>query len=192
MVLPILTFDECSLSPRFGYVFDASWLEPHESILGMLWKFMRANRPVAAAVVAQIGARPSDGYAGLRPCAPDVDARAVARLLGIRACVVRVAMPGQQGASLAWCPTCLNAGYHSVVHQRAGQQRCPIHGGQLHKLCAHCGQASVYRLDAQLLDAVFRCRHCQALLSSSASVRWVGRCKLRPEQRIAITRARWS
>ena len=56
MVLPILTFDEHALSPRFGYVFDAAWLEPHESILGMLWKFMRANRPAAAAVVLLIWA----------------------------------------------------------------------------------------------------------------------------------------
>ena len=47
MVLPILTFDEHALSPRFGYVFDPAWLESHESILGMLWKFMRANRPPA-------------------------------------------------------------------------------------------------------------------------------------------------
>jgi hypothetical protein len=78
MVLPILTFDEHALSPRFGYVFDAAWLEPHESILGMLWKFMRANRPPAAAVVSQIGARPIDGYAGLKPSPPDVDALAVA------------------------------------------------------------------------------------------------------------------
>jgi len=42
--LPILTLDERVLSPRFGYVFYAGWLEPYESILGMLWKFVRANR----------------------------------------------------------------------------------------------------------------------------------------------------
>lgn len=192
MVLPILTFDERSLSPRFGYVFDPRWLEPHESILGMLWKFVRANRPVAAAVVAQIGARPSDGYTGLRPHPPDVDARAVAWLLGIRAAVVRDAMPGQQGANLAWCPNCLCVGYHSVVHQRDGQQRCPIHGGQLHRRCARCGQASANRLDAQLLDSPYRCRHCQALLCAGAYVHWSGKCRLRPEQRMAITRARWT
>jgi hypothetical protein len=89
MTLPILTFDERSLSPRFGYVFDVAWLEPCESILGMLRKFVRANRPVAAPLVEQIGARPSDGYAGLRPCGADVDARAVARLLGIRGAASR-------------------------------------------------------------------------------------------------------
>lgn len=192
MVLPILTFDERSLSPRFGYVFDAGWLEPHESILGMLWKFVRANRPVAAAVVAQIGARSSDGYAGLKPHPSDVNARAVARLLGIRACVVRDAMPEQQGANLAWCPSCLSTGYHSVVHQRSGQQRCPIHSGQLHRHCARCGQASTFRLDAQLLEAAFRCRHCQTLLCSGACVRWSGKFRLRPAQRMAITRARWT
>jgi hypothetical protein len=153
MTLPILTFDERSLSPRFGYVFDAAWLEPCESILGMLWKFVRANRPDTATLVEQIGARPSDGYAGVRPCGADVDARAVARLLGIRGAVVRDSMPGNAAfADLAWCPSCMSAGYHSFIHQRAGQQRCPIHGGVLRRHCSRCGRASAYRLDAQLLD----------------------------------------
>ena len=34
--LPILTFDERVLNPRLGYVFDRRWLDPYESIVGML------------------------------------------------------------------------------------------------------------------------------------------------------------
>ena len=192
MVLPILTFDEHALSPRFGYVFEPAWLEPHESILGMLWKFMRANRPAAAAVVSQIGARPTDGYAGLKPSPPHVDALAVATLLGARPAVIRSAMSGQQqDADLVWCPSCLGVGYHSIVHQRCGQQRCPIHGGLLRRHCPNCGHTSAYWLDAQLLDAAFRCRHCRALLCAGACVRWPGKWRLRSKQRTAITRARW-
>lgn len=36
-MLPILTFDERKLSPSFGYFFDARWLAPYESIVGVLW-----------------------------------------------------------------------------------------------------------------------------------------------------------
>src|SRR5574343_1370151 len=182
MALPILILDERSLSPRFGYVFDAGWLEPHESILGMLWKFVRAKQPPAATVVAQIGSRPVDGYAGLRPCFPDVDPQAVARLLGIRCALVRQSMPDYAArADLTWCPSCLGLGYHSVVHQYAGQGRCPIHGSLLRQHCKHCGRASAYWLDAQLLDATFRCRHCRVLLCASASVSSLGKRRLRPE-----------
>jgi hypothetical protein len=40
---PILTFNERILAPTFGYVFDKHWLDPHESIVSMLWKFARQN-----------------------------------------------------------------------------------------------------------------------------------------------------
>lgn len=52
--LPILTFDERVLSPRFGYVFHRRWLDPYESVVGMLWKFVRMNRLAGHAVVTQI------------------------------------------------------------------------------------------------------------------------------------------
>lgn len=194
MALPILTFDERSLSPRFGYVFDAAWLAPYESILGMLWKFMHANRLAAAAVVAQIGMRPTDGYDGLQPCPLDVDGGVVARLLGIGRASVRDGLlsPAATRAELAWCARCMSAGYHSVVHQQARQLRCPIHGGALRRHCACCGNSCAYRLDAQLLGAPFRCRHCRALLCSSARLNWADRRRQRPNERLAITRARWS
>ena len=60
MSLPILTFDERSLSPRFGYVFAPRWLDPCESIVGMLWKFVRMNRLSGHAVVAQISRKAVD------------------------------------------------------------------------------------------------------------------------------------
>ena len=37
--LPILTFDKAALRPSLGYVFDARWLDPYESLVSMLWKF---------------------------------------------------------------------------------------------------------------------------------------------------------
>ena len=81
MSLPILTFDERVLSPRFGYVFQRRWLDPYESIIGMLWKFARLNRLPGQAVVMQLCRGPVDPYAGIDP--GDVDVRSVARLLGV-------------------------------------------------------------------------------------------------------------
>jgi hypothetical protein len=192
VVLPILTFDERSLSPRFGYVFDATWLQPHESILGMLWKFVRANQLAAAAMVAQIGKCPTDGYSGLTPCPAEVDAGVVARLLGIRRAAVREGMLAKACTELAWCPRCLSGGYHSVVHQQVRQLHCPIHGSALDRRCACCGLPSVYRLDAQLLGSPYKCRHCRSRLCPQAGTRWMRQRRLCPNERLALTRARWS
>jgi hypothetical protein len=41
MSLPILTLEQNALSPRFGYVFHRRWLQPYESVVGILWKFAR-------------------------------------------------------------------------------------------------------------------------------------------------------
>jgi hypothetical protein len=41
--LPILTFEEATLGPSLGYVFDARWLDPYESLVSMLWKFAWVN-----------------------------------------------------------------------------------------------------------------------------------------------------
>jgi hypothetical protein len=41
MSLPNLTLDHSALSPRLGYVFHWPWLQPYESVVGILWKFAR-------------------------------------------------------------------------------------------------------------------------------------------------------
>ena len=40
---PILNLDERRLTPALGFIFDARWLLPGESIISILWKFARAN-----------------------------------------------------------------------------------------------------------------------------------------------------
>ena len=41
---PILTFDTVKLAPSWGCVFDPGWLDPYESVVSMLWKFVWMNR----------------------------------------------------------------------------------------------------------------------------------------------------
>lgn len=190
MSLPILTFDERVLSPRFGYVFHRRWLAPYESIVGMLWKFARMNRLAGHAVVMHLCRDPVDPYEGIAPA--DVDVPLVARLLGITQKSVRAGIGRactDASRCLRCCPRCLTLGYHGMLHQLEGHGRCPIHRGPLQTACRHCARTSNYRLDAQLLDAPFRCRHCRRYYTSSGIAPFLHRPGLAPKDRVAMTRA---
>ena len=186
MSLPILTFDERVLSPRFGYVFQRRWLQPYESIVSMLWKFARMNGLPGHAVVMHLCARPIDPYEGIDPS--EVDVVWVARLLNIAQKSVRAGLPAAHGHAslhLRYCQRCLSRGYHASVHQQLRHQRCPIHGQLLQTHCPHCGYASAYRLDALMVDAPFRCRHCGTRHGRNV----VAPTALAAKERVAITRA---
>lgn len=190
MSLPILLVDQHALGPRFGYVFDRRWVQPYESVVGMLWKFARVNQLAGPALVAKLRSDPVDPYEGIAPW--DIDVPAVARMLGVTQRSVRtgMVMTTLDGCRfLRYCPRCMSLGYHSVVHQRERHDRCPIHRVPLLAVCRHCGQASDYRLDAQLLDARFRCRHCRRYYSSKSAAPPMPCTVLTRERRIAVTRA---
>jgi len=53
---PILSLDERRLTPALGYIFDARWLLPGESIVSILWKFSLANGLPGHALVRLMGA----------------------------------------------------------------------------------------------------------------------------------------
>ena len=189
MSLPILILDQHALNPRFGYVIHRRWLQPYESVVGMLWKFARANRLAGHMLIKQLRSDPVDPYLGLRPA--DIEVPIVARLLGVTQRSVREGMDTaalDASRFLRYCPSCMSLGYHGVVHQRERYEQCPIHRLPLFATCRHCGEASAYRLDAQLLEAPFRCRHCRRTYGSNLPpLLW---CKaLSRERRIAVMRA---
>lgn len=189
MSLPILMLDQHVLNPRVGYVFHRRWVQPYESVVCTLWKFARTNRLAGCFLGKQLRANPVDPYLGLAP--GDIDAPIVARLLGVTQRSVREGMDAAalDGCRfLRYCPRCMSLGYHTVVHQRERYDRCPIHREPLLAACRHCGEASAYQLDAQLLDAPFRCRHCRRYYGSNSPPPL--QCTaLTRERRIAVTRA---
>ena len=190
MALPILIVDQQALSPRLGYVFHRRWLQPYESVVSMLWKFARMNLLSGYALVKRVSPDQVDPYDGVAPI--DVDVRAIARMLDVTQRCVRIGMKNlslDPNGFLRCCPSCMSLGYHSVVHQREHLDRCPIHGVQLLAACRHCGRPSAYRLDAQLLDAPFRCRHCRHYYTASSYAPPLPWKALSSERRIAITRA---
>jgi hypothetical protein len=62
VTLPILTLDELTLAPRHGYVFQRAWLQPYESVVGMLWKFAHMNRLPGHLVMSQLCDHSIDPY----------------------------------------------------------------------------------------------------------------------------------
>ena len=169
MALPILMFNQEALSPRFGYVFHRRWLQPYESLVGILWKFARMNLLSGVTLVTHLRAEPLNPYSGIGFA--EVDLKAVARMLGVTRRSVRVGMATggfEPSRWLRYCPQCMSIGYHGVVHQRERHERCPIHRMPLLTTCRHCDQRSAYWLDAQLLDAPFRCRHCRRYYGSAS------------------------
>lgn len=192
--LPIVVLDERALRPRFGYVFNVRWLGPHESIVSMLWTFARMNMLTGHAVVTRLRRDDIDPYAGIEPTPADVDVARVAQLLDIAPEAVRLGLrrPGPGvNRHFRFCRRCLARGYHSAIHQLEHHLQCPAHGRWLETACPHCGQHSDYRLDAQLLDAPFRCRHCRRYYARGAADHPDERRGFTLKHRLALTRAAW-
>ena len=118
------------------------------------------NRLPGAALMRPLCGDAVDPYEGIGM--EKLDVRAVARLLDVPQRSLRAGMvpTPESCGSLRFCPRCMSLGYHGVVHQRERQARCPIHQSPLLVACPHCEKSSDYWLDAELLDAPFRCRHC--------------------------------
>ena len=80
---PILTFDEWTLAPSLGYVFNPACLGPHESLVSMLWKFAWANRLPGHIVVSHAAKSTIDPYDGITASLEDINAKRVASTLHI-------------------------------------------------------------------------------------------------------------
>lgn len=193
--LPIMLFNERALTPSFGYVFDPKWLDPHESIVSILWKFVRMNRLSGHLVIMQL-ARDSriDPYVGIAACQSDVDIRRLHQALGLPLKIVRGSLVPDSLSSFGspyfrYCRKCLCRGYHGVVHQLKSVKTCPVHGCSLEVECGECGAMMPYWLNAHLLDAPYRCGSCRKLFASCPPA-IANRRPLSVKARVAITRSR--
>ncbi|MBB3228169.1 hypothetical protein FHW69_002804 [Luteibacter sp. Sphag1AF] len=57
-----------------------------------------------------------------------------------------------------YCPRCLRSGFHSVIHQLAGLDRCPWHGSPLRMTCDFCH--SPFADLRQVAVGGLACQHC--------------------------------
>lgn len=68
-------------------------------------------------------------------------------------------------SSLRFCPSCLAKGYHSIFHQIAFFEKCPIHDQKLKTTCSHCNTDFIYELiDAPVMP--FVCSRCSTSIWS--------------------------
>jgi len=190
--LPILTVDEHRLSPSFGYAFDYRWLEPYESIVSILWKFVRVNALAGHVVAAEVGRQAVDPYEGTESHREAIDITRLQRTLGVSRDVLRKALIpavryGAVSSCLRYCPRCLARGYHAVVHQFESVGRCPIHDLRLERACRQCGHVAPYRLNAGLLETPYRCAQCRCLYGTGWP-RVPGRSRMPMKELIPMTR----
>jgi len=193
--LPIMLFNERKLTPSFGYVFDPNWLDPHESIVSILWKLMRMNRLSGHMITTQLAkASNIDPYEGVAACRSEVDIRRLHQTLGLPLKIVRGSLIPNTLRNISspdfrYCRICLRRGYHGVVHQLESVRCCPVHRTLLDVDCDECGARTPYRLNAYLLDAPYRCACCRHFYASTPPV-ISNKRPLSKKARIAITRSR--
>lgn len=99
---PILNLDERRLIPPLGFIFDARWLLPGESIVSILWKFARANGVPGHALVRLTDAN-TDPCEGVEPMRDAVDLKQLRR---------RLQLPGK-----VVCTSVLDAGQRGLHHE---------------------------------------------------------------------------
>ncbi len=192
LAFPILTFAQGDLAPSLGYVFDPACLDPYESLVGMLWKFAWMNRLPGHIVVSHAAKSAVDPYDGIAASLLEINVARIAASLQVSHKKLRMATR-HPDSHRPWCPDlqfcsrCMARGYHSVVHQFASQQRCPVHGCLLETACRSCAATSSYRIDAKVIGSPFRCPECGSHYSR-ASTCILRRPPLTQPGRTAITR----
>jgi hypothetical protein len=192
MALPLLIYDERRLSPALGYVFDAHWVHPHESLLCILWKFAKENAIAGHELASQVARGQVDAYEGVAARNELVDATRLAHILGLAPALLRAGLlhGAQSAPTLRYCRLCLVRGYHCIVHQLRWLTHCPLHPQQaLRTHCRACGKLMPYHFSARVLDAPFRCAHCRnPLVRTKLPPR---RAALSAERLLMLTRLRY-
>jgi hypothetical protein len=189
---PILTLDEWHLTPALGYVFDARWRLPGESIVSILWKFSRASGLSGHVLVHLMGVD-VDPYEGVEPMRDVIDVKRLCRMLRLPAKVLRASLPdaglrGRYHPIFRYCRQCAGRGYHSVTYQMFGEYRCPARQRPLETCCRHCGRETPYILNANLVESPYRCGWCRALYRYGSPPPLLTRPAMGKEHRIAIAR----
>jgi len=192
--LPIMLFDQQKLAPSFGYVFDLSWLDVHDSLLSILWKFIKMNGVPGHVVLRLLAKTDIDPYDGIAVCQSEMNLKRLQQDFGLSAKVIRDSFtPALLGNAISphfrFCRRCLSRGYHGTPYQFQSVMRCPIHADLLETQCRFCGKSSPYHLNAMLLNSPFRCGYCSKRFGTCAPD-FAHRLPLKKSARRAITRAR--
>lgn len=81
------------------------------------------------------------------------------------ALAVRAASGGgsfNQQSKLLWCRACIDAGWHSLLHQWTLGHTCIVHGQPLEDGCPTCGMDVELSKRSHLGNALYACKRCEA------------------------------
>lgn len=192
-----MLFTQEASRPKYGYVFDQAWIDPYESLVGILWKYALTNSLAAHKLMQQLSDDQvliDDPYASTGLADHEVDLLRIARLIGIpkkavQHSITKTGIWRKASTDFRWCPKCMDRGYHSVLHQYVDVQVCPIHGVQVLSRCTACRLASQYRLTAIILDSPFRCSLCGRRYAKWGRSSFLQRRPLDQAARTALTRS---
>jgi hypothetical protein len=192
--LPIMLCDQRKLTPSFGYVFDPRWLDLHDSLLSILWKFIKMNSVSGHLIVMQLAKTDVDPYEGIAVCKFEIDMQRLHVDLGLSLKVIRESItPNLLGnatcPNFRFCRRCLNRGYHGTAYQFESVIRCPLHGDILETRCRSCGMSTAYHLNVSILNSPFRCKYCSNLYGTNTP-NFIHKSTFKRISRRAITRTR--
>jgi hypothetical protein len=165
--LPILVLNDRVPVGSPEYWFDRRWLYRYETVVSLLWKFARVNGVPGLTMMQQLAPHLTDPYEGISPFDAQLQIRPLAKMLnmGTRRVLASLETQAHTAEGFQYCPSCLAAGVHGLMHQRHGSQRCSAHGRALRSRCPRCDVPINYRLTPSLLDAPFACPACNGSLA---------------------------
>lgn len=159
------------MNPRGAELRTVTWRTggaiAGESLWSIAHKFCSLNHATASGFMCCFGIRrrmplPDPVCVGASTGRPDlrfaesIDLRALFGALAIRDFAIedstvrgwgrRHEVRRATAGFLRFCPSCIEAGFHSVVFQFTSLRECPLHGDWLEDCCPKCGQRIPYRL----------------------------------------------
>lgn len=161
-----------------AFCWRSSWASRFESLWSLLRKFAYLNAITHREVRRLFGyddAHPTLTYwnhclrSDLRHCGA-LDPSKIAIILGINykdlaeAVVLRYVNEHEAATLtsefLRFCPTCINQGFHSSLHQLLFLTKCPAHGDKLQSRCTECLTLNIpYTLQSISAKDLLMCAH---------------------------------
>ncbi|WP_208866446.1 hypothetical protein [Paraburkholderia lacunae] len=173
-------------------MFNLKWLMPGESLVSILWKFACANA-LPGHVLVHLMSPDVDPSEGVAPVSDGIDLLRLCRILPLPVNVLRISLldatlPGRYLSVFRFCRLCTAHGYHSVLHQLEGEDRCPAHLQSLETRCSHCHGETPYVVNSSVIEAPFRCVWCRSHFSYGHLSLLCTTPAMRRQDRIAIRR----
>ena len=169
-----------------GYCWFLSYIYPRESQWSICHKFAAWNALGVHALHRIVASKPFSAV-NLGQ-AKFIDPEKFFRLTGFSEVDIKRALPDcylnqkeerLRAETLRFCPQCLSAGFHSVLHQLLLFGNCPIHHVPLRQGCPSCNSCISMEANGKNFSAAYACPSCG---KEFAKVETLSLVKLNPKE----------